>query len=127
MKEPERMINEVAQGLRGMDEAVSWFHSLDRDEQRAVLQEVVRYAMQAHVTAEDGRNGLARSGLKSTMTPAVLIAREPVLEQMGKIINLPPSEYPRSFRVLLSTFAVADTRRRETECRGACIHYWHNL
>lgn len=30
-----------------MDEAVSWFHSLDRDAQRAVLQEVVRYAMQA--------------------------------------------------------------------------------
>ncbi|WP_443072923.1 DUF5958 family protein [Streptomyces sp. S465] len=44
-----------------MDEAVNWFPSLDRDTQRAVLQEVVRYAMQAQVTAEDGRNGLAGS------------------------------------------------------------------
>ncbi|MBI0300670.1 hypothetical protein JBE04_41020 [Streptomyces sp. PRKS01-29] len=127
MKESERMINEVAQGLRGMDDAVSWFGSLDQAEQRAVLQEVVRYSMQAHATAEDGRNGLAQSGVKPTMTPAVLIAREPILEQMGKIINLPSNEYIKSFRVLLSTFAVADTRRRETECRGGCNHAWHNL
>jgi hypothetical protein len=127
MKESERVINEVAQGLRDMEEAVIWFDSLGQTEQRAVLQEVVRYSMQAHATAEDGRNGVAQSGVKPTMTPAVLIVREPILEQMGKIINLPPSEYTKSFRVLLSTFAVADTRRRETECRGACGHSWHNL
>ncbi|MHB9857430.1 DUF5958 family protein [Streptomyces sp. YIM S03343] len=33
----------------------------------------------------------------------------------------------KSFRVLLSIFAVADTRRREMECRGTCSHAWHNL
>lgn len=123
----ERIINEVAQGLRSLEEAVTWFSSLEQVEQRAVLQEVVRYSMQAHATAEDGRDGLLRSGVKATMTPAVLIVREPILEQMGKIINLPPSEYLKSFRVLLSLFAVADARRRETECRGTCSHAWHNL
>ncbi|MEW2273532.1 DUF5958 family protein [Streptomyces griseofuscus] len=123
----ERIINEVAQGLRSLEESVTWFSSLEQVEQRAVLQEVVRYSMQAHATAEDGRDGLLRSGVKATMTPAVLIVREPILEQMGKIINLPPSEYLKSFRVLLSMFAVADARRRETECRGACSHAWHNL
>ncbi|MFD8866185.1 DUF5958 family protein [Streptomyces sp. NPDC059590] len=127
MRESERMINEVAQGLRSMEAAVSWFGSLAQAEQKAVLQEVVRYSMQAHVTSEDGRNGLAQSGVKPTMTPAVLIVREPILEQMGKIINLPPSEHLKSFRVLLSTFVIADTRRREVECRGACNHAWHNL
>lgn len=29
--------------------------------------------------------------------------------------------------VLVSVFAVADTRRRETYCKGACGHAWHNL
>jgi len=106
---------------------VTWFSSLEQVEQRAVLHEVVRYAMQARATVNDARDGLLRSGVKSTMTPAVLIVREPILEQMGKIINLPPGERVKSFRVLLSTFAVADTRRRETECRGTCSHAWHNL
>ncbi|MFD8384813.1 DUF5958 family protein [Streptomyces sp. NPDC059679] len=127
LKASERMINEVAQGLRSTEAAVSWFASQAQAEQKAVLQEVARYSMQAHVTSEDARNGLAQSGVKPTMTPAVLIVREPILEQMGKITNLPPSEYAKSFRVLLSTFTVADTRRRETECRSACNHAWHNL
>lgn len=127
MKTSERTINEAAQGILGYDEAVNWFSSLEPIEQRAVLQEVVRYSMQAHATAEDGRQGVTQSGVKTTVTPAVLIVREPTLEQMGKILNLPPREYVNSFRVLLSTFTVADTRRRETECLGSCSHAWHNL
>ncbi|MGQ5609201.1 MULTISPECIES: DUF5958 family protein [Streptomyces] len=127
LRASERIINEVAQGLRSLEDAVAWFSSLEQVEQRAVLHEVVRYSMQAHATVNDARDGLLRSGVKPTMTPAVLIVREPILEQMGKIINLPPGEYVKSFRVLLSTFAVADTRRRETECRGTCRHAWHNL
>ncbi|MFI1376103.1 DUF5958 family protein [Streptomyces longwoodensis] len=123
----ERIINEVAQGLRNLEDAVAWFSSLEQVEQRAVLHEVVRYSMQAHATVNDARNGLLQSGVRPTMTPAVLIVREPILEQMGKILNLPPGEYVKSFRVLLSTFVVADTRRRETECRGTCNHAWHNL
>ncbi|WP_425315097.1 DUF5958 family protein [Streptomyces purpureus] len=127
LRASERVINEVAQGLRALDDAVAWFSSLEQAQQKAVLHEVVRYAMQAHATVNDAREGLLRSGVKPTMTPAVLIVREPILEQMGKIINLPPGEYVKAFRVLVSTFAVADTRRRETECRGTCSHAWHNL
>ncbi|MFF7845497.1 DUF5958 family protein [Streptomyces ossamyceticus] len=127
LRTSERIINEVAQGMRGLDDAVDWFSSLDEEGQDAVLREIVLYLIQVHVTAQDGRDGLARSGVKATMTPAVLIVREPILEQVGKIASLPPNEYLKAFRVLLSTFAVADTRRRETECRGTCSHAWHNL
>jgi hypothetical protein len=127
LRTSERIINEVAQGMRGLDDAVDWFSSLDEEGQDSVLREIVLYLIQVHVTAQDGRDGLARSGVKATMTPAVLIVRESILEQVGKIASLPPNEYLKAFRVLLSTFAVADARRRETECRGACSHAWHNL
>ncbi|WP_394814558.1 DUF5958 family protein [Streptomyces chisholmiae] len=110
----ERIINEVAQGFRAPDGAVDWFTSLERAEQKEALREVVHYSMQARASAHDARDGLLRSGVKPTMTPAVLIVRKPVLEQMGKIINLPHS-------------AVADTRRRERECQGTCRHAWHAL
>lgn len=40
---------------------------------------------------------------------------------------LPADEHVTAFRVLVSVFSVADTRRRETCCKGTCGHAWHNL
>jgi hypothetical protein len=127
VKESSRVINEAAQDILSLDEVVDWFSSLDPSEQKDVLREIVLFSMQAHATAEDAKKGLLRSGVRPTVTPAVLITREPILEQMGKIINLPHNENIKSFRVLLSTFTVADERRRRTECLGKCSHAWHNL
>ncbi|MFF3677521.1 DUF5958 family protein [Streptomyces sp. NPDC002120] len=41
--------------------------------------------------------------------------------------GLPADEHVTAFRVLVSVFGAADTRRRETYCKGACGHAWHNL
>ncbi|MGW9438089.1 DUF5958 family protein [Streptomyces sp. NPDC055607] len=38
---------------------------------------------------------------------------------------LPADEHVEAFRVLVSVFSVADTRRGETYCGGACKHAWH--
>ncbi|MFC8296127.1 DUF5958 family protein [Streptomyces sp. NPDC057242] len=127
MKESERIINEIAQGLVELGEGARWFSSLEATQQKAVLREVVNYSMQAHVTVEDAYEGVARSGVKPTVNPAVMIVREPILDRMAKIINLPDYENVKAFRVLVSTFTVADTRRRQTECQGKCSHAWHNL
>ncbi|MFH9735358.1 DUF5958 family protein [Streptomyces sp. NPDC017260] len=127
LRASERVINEVAQEVRTLEEGVEWFSGLVSEEQQSVLHEIALYLMQAHVTVNDGRKGLEKSGVKATMTPAVLIVREPILEQVGKIERLPQHEYLKAFRVLISTFAVADTRRRETQCQGSCSHAWHNL
>ncbi|WP_326579059.1 DUF5958 family protein [Streptomyces sp. NBC_00481] len=127
MKESERIINEVAQGFIQLDEGVSWFSALEPAQQKSVLREVVSYSMQAHATVEDGREGVVRSGVKPTANPAVMIVREPLPDRMAKIINLPHSENVKAFRVLVAAFAVADTRRRETQCKGRCGHEWHNL
>ncbi|MCX4834386.1 DUF5958 family protein [Streptomyces sp. NBC_01016] len=37
------------------------------------------------------------------------------------------NEHVKAFRVLVSVFSVADTRRRRTYCKGTCGHTWHNL
>ncbi|PPS91500.1 hypothetical protein BZZ08_00380 [Streptomyces sp. MH60] len=80
--------------------------------------------MQAHVTAEDGRAGVARSGVKPTANPSIMICMDP--PRYG-FAGLPAPERVTAFRVLVSVFAIADTRRRETHCKGACGHAWHNL
>ncbi|WP_374119486.1 DUF5958 family protein [Streptomyces sp. RKAG290] len=61
-REAERVVNEVAQQLRTLEDGTTWFSALSRAEQRTVLQEVAGYAMQAHITTADGREGVARSG-----------------------------------------------------------------
>ncbi|MEU6554908.1 DUF5958 family protein [Streptomyces sp. NPDC046915] len=127
MRESELVINRVAQGIVPLAEGVAWFSALDRAGQTAVLVEIGHYLMQASATVEDGRAGVARAGVKPTVTPAVLITMEPFLQRVGTIIGLPEAEHVKAFRVLVSTFTVADTRRRETRCQGRCTHAWHNL
>ncbi|MEU0851457.1 DUF5958 family protein [Streptomyces flaveolus] len=92
--------------------------------QQEVLREIAGYAMQAHVTAADGRAGVARSGVKPTANPSVMICMDP--PRYG-FAGLPAAEHVNAFRVLVSVFAIADTRRRETYCKGTCRHAWHNL
>lgn len=123
-REIERVANEIAQGLRTLNAGVSWFSDLAPTRQQMVLQEVAGYAMQAHITAADGRAGVARSGVKPTANPSVMICMDP--PRYG-FAGLPSAEYVKAFRVLVSVFAVADTRRRERYCKGACGHAWHNL
>lgn len=123
-RETERVVNEIAQGVRTLDAGVSWFSGLAPTRQQDVLQEVAGYAMQAHITTADGRAGVARSGVKPTANPSVMICMEP--PRYG-FVGLPSAEHLKAFRVLVSVFAVADARRRETNCKGACGHAWHNL
>ncbi|MET9116029.1 DUF5958 family protein [Streptomyces longwoodensis] len=123
-RETERVVNEIVQGLRTLDAGVGWFSSLAPTRQQEVLQEVAGYAMQAHITAADGCAGVARSGVKPTANPSVMICMDP--PRYG-FAGLPAAEHVKAFRVLVSVFAVADTRRRGTCCQGACGHSWHNL
>ncbi|MGW2823030.1 DUF5958 family protein [Streptomyces sp. NPDC001443] len=103
---------------------MDWFSGLDPTRRQKVLQEVAGYAMQAHITAADGRAGVARSGVKPSANPSVMICMDP--PRYG-FADLPSAEHVKAFRVLVSVFATADTRRRETHCKGTCGHAWHHL
>ncbi|MFE2936871.1 DUF5958 family protein [Streptomyces sp. NPDC059278] len=120
----ERVVNEIAQGLRTLDNGTAWFSGLTPAGRQEVLREVGGYVMQAHITAEDGCAGVARSGVKPTANPSVMICMDP--PRYG-FANLPADEHVKAFCVLVSVCAVADTRRRETDCRGTCGHAWHHL
>ncbi|MFD8408921.1 DUF5958 family protein [Streptomyces anulatus] len=122
--EAEQVVNEVAQGLCTLDEGTSWFSALSPAGRQAVLQEVASYAMQAHITSADGREGVARSGVKPTANPSVMICMDP--PRYG-FAALPADEHVKAFRVLVSAFSIADARRRHTYCQGTCGHIWHNL
>ncbi len=107
-----------------MDDGVAWFSGLSPAGQQEVLQQLGGYAMQAHITTADGRVGLARSGVKPPPHPSAMICMDPPRYGFS---GLPADEHINAFRVLVSVFAVADTRRRQTHCKGTCGQPWHDL
>jgi len=112
-RETEQIVNEIAQGLRTLDDGTAWFSGLSLAGRQEVLREVGGYAMQAHITVADSRVGVARSGVKLTANPSVMICMDP---PRSGFASLPADEHVKAFRVLVAVFAVADTRRRETYC-----------
>ncbi|MFI8437917.1 DUF5958 family protein [Streptomyces sp. NPDC079020] len=123
-RETEQVVNEIAQGLRTLDDGAAWFSGLSPAGRQDALREAGGYAMQAHITVADGRTGVARSEVKATANPSVMICMDP---PRSGFANLPADEHVKAFRVLVSVFAVADTRRREMYCKGTCGHAWHHL
>ncbi|MFF5615765.1 DUF5958 family protein [Streptomyces albidoflavus] len=128
MKERDVLLNELAQGLRPMSQGIDWFDSLGQEEQSEVLLSLRHHCVQARAVAEDAQESIRRAGLRLTHTPAVLISRGRIDEQLGKIAGLTPhDERRKAFRLLIAVLTIADVRRREGFCSDGCSHWWHRL
>ncbi|MFF9395962.1 DUF5958 family protein [Streptomyces griseoluteus] len=116
------ILNELAQGLKSVDEGVEWFKGLSEGEQRRALHALVLFCGQARAREEDAPESIARSGIRPTHTPAVMLTKW----RFG-MEALPVHELTKSFRLLVALFSITDTRRRALHCAGGCGHAWHNL
>lgn len=109
MTDPYIILNELAQELRPMPQGIEWFEGLSTEEQSNTLRLLSHFCIQARATTEDGPESIRRSGLRATHTPAVLIVRGRIDQQLGKIASLTPhDERLKSFRLLIAVLAIAD-------------------
>ncbi|CAL9674080.1 hypothetical protein SUDANB15_07629 (plasmid) [Streptomyces sp. enrichment culture] len=127
MNERAVILNELAQGIRPLAQGAGWFEGLADTEQFEVLRDLAGFCIQARATSEDGSESIRRAGIRPTHTPAVLVTRGRLIEQLTKIINLPQDERVKAFRLLVALLGVADERRRVRFCAGGCEHAWHHL
>jgi hypothetical protein len=127
MNERAVVLNRLAQGIRPFGQGVGWFESLADTEQFEVLRDLAGFCIQARALIEDAPESIRRAGIRPTHTPAVLIARGHLTEQLTKIINLPQDERVKAFRLLVALLGVADERRRARFCAHGCSHAWHHL
>ncbi|MFB4278360.1 DUF5958 family protein [Nonomuraea sp. MTCD27] len=121
------ILNELAQELKALETGIAWFSSLNPAEQGQVLRELSNYCIQAHPSQEETAESIRRAGLRPTHTPAMLITRPGLPEQLNKIIHLPQAERITSFRLLIALLGIADMRRRLQDCINGCNHPWHHL
>lgn len=89
------ILNELAQGLRPMSQGIEWFDAHSLEEQADMLLFLRHYCMQARAVTEDGPESIRRAGLRPTHTPAVLVNRGPIDQQLGKIAGLTPVDERR--------------------------------
>ncbi|MFJ8943316.1 DUF5958 family protein [Streptomyces sp. NPDC102395] len=116
------ILNELAPGLRPTAKGVEWFEDLSEGDRRKVLHTLVLFCGQARAREDDVPESIARSGIRPTHTPAVMLTKW----RFG-MAQLPGYELTKSFRLLLALFSIADTRRRTLYCAEGCSHVWHNL
>ena len=125
---PERQdifINQAAQGVVPIEEAVVWFNERTPDDRLSILRDLLFFACQAGAWEGDVPAAIEKAHLKPTFTPCVLVSKGRLREQLGKVLSLPEHEREKSFRLLLSLLAIADARQRETRCADGCAHWWH--
>ncbi|MFE7973940.1 DUF5958 family protein [Streptomyces shenzhenensis] len=128
MTERDVILNELAQGLRPIAQGIEWFDTLGPDQQSETLRSLSHHCIQARAVTEDGPESIRRAGLRPTHTPAVLITRGRIDQQLGTIAGLTPlDERRKAFRLLIAVLAIADERRRARFCSGGCGHWWHRL
>jgi len=118
------LLNQVAQSVRPFDDVTQELAVVSESERLEWMGDLIFAVAQSHPTRVDVDAALAKSGLKVTYTPCVLLRTKPFREALSKIRGLPADETEKSFRALISLLGVADGRRR-AKCGSGCHHWWH--
>jgi hypothetical protein len=123
-----KMLNRVAQGRLPFTEAVRWFDLLPETEQPGWLKTIALMAHQTHPRREEIDPAIALADLKPTFTPCVMLRTPEQPERaLDRIAVLPADERQKAFRLMFALYCIADTRRRQTQCKNGCSHEWHNF
>jgi len=123
-----KMLNRVAQGRLPFIDAVRWFESLPETEQPRWLRAIALMCHQAYPHNGEIDRAITLAELKPTFTPCVILHAAARPEHaLDRIAALPPDERQKAFRLMFALYCIADTRRRETQCKNGCSHEWHNF
>jgi hypothetical protein len=123
-----KMLNRVAQGRLPFADAVRWFESLSEPEQQPWLKTIALMCHQSHPHRGEIERAITLAELKPTFTPCVMLQAEVQPEHaLDRIAALPPDERQKAFRLMFGLYCIADTRRRQTQCKNGCSHEWHNF
>ena len=123
-----KMLNRVAQGRLPFIDAVRWFESLLESEQPGWLRTIALMCHQSHPLSEEIDPAIMLGELKPTFTPCVMVRTALRPEHaLDRIVDLPAGERQKAFRLMFALYCIADTRRRQTQCKNGCSHEWHNF
>lgn len=127
MTEIEIHINKYVQNKLTDSEIMDCFDQLDLTKQNEIRDKLSMFIQQTHPTEDLINKAIQFLSIKETMTPVVLFKTQTLNSAINKIDKLPDSKLRKSIIVLFGVFKIADTHRREINCKVGCTHDWHNI
>ena len=119
------LLNQATQGVRPVSMFSAWFEALPQDRRRLVLEKFAEMIRHARPLESDGTAAVENSGLKSSLTPCVVLAKGANRTQLTKLCSLPKSEQGIVLVLFVFLFRIADQRRRDKEQGSSERHWWH--
>jgi hypothetical protein len=127
MKTDELNINLFAQDRMDEKSILDWFNNSPDQEQKGILELLYWFITNSKPKEDEIDKAVIDSRLKPTITPCLLIKKNPINIAIPKIIDLPKRDRLKSFRLLLEVFKISDRRRYNESCLHGCSHEWHNI
>ena len=122
MDDKSLMINKIAQGLVSFEDGMKWFDALDSDNRSHVIWTLDVCIHQSHPSEREIQQGIDNSGLTESYEML-----QYAYETKKKRLDMTKAEQKRAFVLTMHIFIVSDQRRRETDCKGECSHWWHHI
>jgi hypothetical protein len=122
-------LNQSAQKIVPLAEAVTRFKHLNPAEQRSVLERLAQMVHQASSLPDDVDVVAVEWNVSASTSPMVMLRRKPFASAWRQLLRLPAEENVNLFAALIGLLGVSDGRRREhqPDCRaGICRHWWHH-
>ena len=120
----EISVNQYAQGLINSKVLRNKFDSLNTEQKRGFLTDLIHLIIQSKAINEDIPISISNSGLKQSFTPCVLLSKGVSDENLYRIARLPEDELNKVFDLFLSLFAIAYNRRYQEE-KNSPNKWWY--
>lgn len=111
----EILINKYGQDLIAIGQLQDRFELLNTSKRKVFLSYLVNLILQSRPNPDDIDLAIKVSELKSTYTPCVLLRKGVTNAPLQRIIDLPESEFSKTFVLFLNLFKIAYKRRFDKE------------
>lgn len=132
MQETEILINKIAQNILEFEHGKNILIT-DLDTNYFSIFEILENYIfnsipdKSNYNSESYQEAIRTIPIKSSQTPVVILSKNSTKIAFKKLKELPKSEHEKVITTLLWVYKVTDTKRRESECKNGCCHFWHNL
>lgn len=118
------LLNKYGQNVVDIEDLILLFDSLNLDDQKEYLNNLLFFILQSRVQDEDIEPAIENSKLRRTFTPCVIIKKGVKTHNLKRLIDLPDNELNKSLILLLNLFKIAYLKRFEIG-KGNKYKWWY--
>lgn len=121
----EIFLNQLSRKIVAKSDGIEWFTVHGEEGKRRIILGLNFLIVQARPRPSDSLLAVEKSGFRKTLSPCLLLVKQPLKIQLAKMAWLPERELESVFCLLIELLSIADERRRIEEPLDLINHWWH--